>query len=414
MRRFSCAIFISHRYVSVFRPHIHLSPCVICDAAAGDSQETFGTSPSCDFPPPNFFPLPDVRNDCVVEQTSHGWSTTLERRREGLKKWLQKEHEWVGGHRMVNSAYLESCWEAFCNPARTLTKDEIAGTIDFLAQFCEVKLDDVPSETSASSNSMRQETEQPQCQNSVPGRVCHGKEEMSKNVFLTHVQRSMSALADIERQLLFQRTLLDFLCVTNSLSVPLFLCCGTALGAHREGYFIPHDNDIDVGVFYEDLQRLGGTMEEDAQSAVVSLLSHVALDGHFVLLDICGTVEKGLELRFLHHETRVALDLNVYYPPLAEDAALISQFGPFVWTASHYEDAGSRRHGMYRYRHASFREALVRLPFCDPAVASRADGFLVPPVSYLVEYFGEDWRTPRAYTYTEGLQNGEYKNIIEE
>ncbi|RNF02573.1 uncharacterized protein Tco025E_08356 [Trypanosoma conorhini] len=400
-------------HVAVFRPHIHSSPCAICDAAAEASQGTRGVPPPSGFPPPTSSTSARVVTRLVVGPPGSGWPTTVERRREGLKIWLQRQGEWDEGRCGVNVSHLQKCWEAFCDPTRTPTKDDIAGTVDFLDQFCEVKLEAAPTATPSASHSMPQAREQPQPQNLVSGNASHAKEE-SENAFLTRIQTSMSAPADIERQGIFQRTLLDFREVANNNNLPFFLCCGTALGAHREGFFIPHDKDIDVGVFYEDLQRLGGAVEGDAQSAVISLLSQVALDGHFVLLDVCGTVEKGLELRFLHHETRVALDLNVYYPPLAEDAELVAQCGPFIWTASHYEAAASRRHGMYRYRHAPFREALIRLPFCDPAAGSRAEGFFVPPTSYLLEYFGVGWRTPREYTYTEALQNGEYKNIVEE
>ncbi|ESL09450.1 hypothetical protein TRSC58_02827 [Trypanosoma rangeli SC58] len=410
------ALAASLHRAAVFQPHFHSSPCVICNAAvtaAAASPDACSISPPGVFSPPTTSPSAQVVTNSVVNPTSRGWSTILERRREGLELWLRRRKEWVDEQRGLDKLRLQNCWEAFCDFTRTLTKDDIAGTIDFLDQFCEVEPEERPTATPSSSHSMRQAKGQPQRQEPVSNSVFHGKEG-SENVFLTYVQTLMPAPADIERQERFQRTLLDFREVANDLDLPFFVCCGTALGAHREGYFIPHDKDIDVGVFYEDLQSLAGTVEGDAQRAVVSLLSHVALGGQFVLLDICGTVEKGLELRFLHHETRVALDLNVYYPPLAEDTELVTQSGPFIWTASHYEAAASRRHGMYRYRHAPFGESLSRLPFCDPAVASQAEGFLVPPTSYFVEYFGEDWRTPREYTYTEALRNGEYKNIIEE
>ncbi|RNF11510.1 hypothetical protein TraAM80_00837 [Trypanosoma rangeli] len=417
MRPSSRALAALLHHAAVFQPHIHSSPCVICDAAvtaAAASQDACGISPPRVLSPPTISASAQAVTHSIVNPTSQGWSTTLERRREGLELWLQRRKEWVEKQHGMDKLRLQNCWEAFCDFTRTLTKDDIAGTIDFLDQFCEVELEErKPTATPSGSHSMYQAKGQPQHQKSVSNSLFHGKEG-SENVFLTYIQTSMSAPADIERQRRFQRTILDFREVANDLGLPFFVCCGTALGAHREGYFIPHDKDIDVGVFYEDLQRLGGTVEEDAQRAVVSLLSRVALSGHFVLFDICGAVEKGLELRFLHHETLVALDLNVYYTPLAEDAELVTQSGPFIWTASHYEAAASRRHGMYRYRHAPFCESLSRLPFCDPAEASQAEGFLVPPTSYLVEYFGEDWRTPREYTYTEALRNGEYKNIVEE
>jgi len=42
--------------------------------------------------------------------------------------------------------------------------------------------------------------------------------------------------------------------VLDWVDLPFFLIQGTALGAHREGRFIPHDKDIDVGCLQEHLQ----------------------------------------------------------------------------------------------------------------------------------------------------------------
>ncbi|KEG10975.1 hypothetical protein DQ04_03091010 [Trypanosoma grayi] len=332
--------------------------------------------------------------------------TVVEQRRQALQQWMKKEGKWglTEEEGTEEETYLRECWEALNDPARVITDDDLVGAINYLDSQCEVKIDGIMD----GATSPLQEAQHP------PSDRLNTEEELAENAFLVRVKASLAAAEDIERQLRFQRTLLDFREVMNSFGLSFFLCCGTALGAHREGYFIPHDNDIDVGVFYEDLQRLGSAEVGDMQLNLVSLLSHIALDSRFVLFDICGTVERGLELRLLHHVTRVSLDLNVYYPPLAEDAALVSQYGPFVWAASHYEDAAARRHGMYRYRHAPFRATLQRMPFCDTAAASGAEGFAVVPQEYLLEYFGADWRTPRKYAYAEGLRNGDYKNIIEE
>jgi hypothetical protein len=49
--------------------------------------------------------------------------------------------------------------------------------------------------------------------------------------------------------------LIDVKAVMEGAGIPVFLHWGTLLGAVREKGFIPHDNDIDVGFFYSDLDR---------------------------------------------------------------------------------------------------------------------------------------------------------------
>ena len=43
--------------------------------------------------------------------------------------------------------------------------------------------------------------------------------------------------------------------VMKELNIPYHLNSGSALGAHREKGYIPHDDDIDVGVFYNDILK---------------------------------------------------------------------------------------------------------------------------------------------------------------
>ncbi|RHW68316.1 LicD family [Trypanosoma brucei equiperdum] len=397
-----------------FRPHIHRHPCTICSSAVTQYQDATETTSAdiCDDK--------NIRND--IHSASHascfnylssdkaatatpaslhfrdrqpsGWSgralgaTVCESRRAALNEWLgMMQNAAKTTQSQPEDAYLQQCWQAFRDPSWALTDREMEGAIELLDRQCEF---------------------QKSCTTSDKCLVGE-----SANSFLMRLRGGNVHSVDEERQLSFQRTLLEFRDLANTIKLPFFLCCGTALAAHREGYFIPHDVDIDVGVFYEDLQDLG-----DPQKAVVGLLSHAALGGRFVLFDVCGTVEKGLELRFLHSETQVPIDLNVYYQPLPQDDKIVAEFGPFVWTATYYESSATRRHGMYRYRHAPFRAAMKHMSFCD-TMASSSDptntvGFLVPPESYVEECYGKDWRTPRRFTYAEGLQNGGFANIIDE
>ena len=40
------------------------------------------------------------------------------------------------------------------------------------------------------------------------------------------------------------------------------------------------------------------------------------------------------------------------------------------------------------------------------------DYYAVPPVSYLVEGYGEDWVTPKQFSYASGITDGHYANCV--
>jgi hypothetical protein len=254
----------------------------------------------------------------------------------------------------------------------------------------------------------------------------------SENLFEKHVRRVFPCdSAAVAKQLIFQDALLSIREVLDMQGIPFFLACGTALGARRNGCFIPYDEDIDLGVMYSVLcsktphTANAAAGEEDvalpsfahsnlqrAQDRLYRLMLALASDGSFLVFDVCGAVEKGLELRVLHTPSNARIDINLYYPPVpGSDDALIRAGGPFVWASSFYEAANQRAHQMYRYHHRPFDAELTQLPFCIRT--PDAEGFWVPPVRYLVENYGSDWETPKQYSYKEGLSR-EFRNIIAE
>ena len=55
------------------------------------------------------------------------------------------------------------------------------------------------------------------------------------------------------KELKFKKVLESAKKALDSINISFHLHAGTALGAHREKTFIPHDHDIDLAVFYEDV-----------------------------------------------------------------------------------------------------------------------------------------------------------------
>ena len=83
--------------------------------------------------------------------------------------------------------------------------------------------------------------------------------------------------------------------ILDDLKVPYFLSNGTLIGCIRDGDLIPHDSDIDLGIFIEDYR--------------VDILQ-AFLDKGFVIHGIFGTPENGLEYSL---RRKVKLDIFFYY-----------------------------------------------------------------------------------------------------
>lgn len=135
-----------------------------------------------------------------------------------------------------------------------------------------------------------------------------------------------------------------------------FLADGTLLGAIREGGFIAHDLDTDLGLFAEELRP-------EMAGAVVAR--------GFRIKHQLGMPDRGFQWSFVRH--RVKTDVFVYYL-----------------------EAGLRYHAAWwkkltvpiRYEYPAFelkRVAFLGTPFWAPA----------DPMAFLERKYGPDWRTPK-------------------
>jgi hypothetical protein len=288
------------------------------------------------------------------------------------------------------------------NPAITISPSETAAFQDYLAGIHEAEFSDADYDRFALflDKTMQLAADDASVEGSDPASPKLVKPGTEKE------RRFLTTLKEVQR-------------CFESAQLPWFVTCGTALGCIREGRFIPHDDDIDIGIHFTDLVEAGsGPIDttsatqvqiDAARTRALDVLAHIGNSSRLVCFDVLGAVERGFQLRLQDPETGVLVDVNVYYTDLDDTATATGGGGGhphrFVWTATHYAESAKRKHGMYRYRN-SFPLELRETGFYDLRVRC-------PTEQYLVEYFGTDWRTPKVFNYDQGLA-GEYRNIIPE
>jgi hypothetical protein len=142
--------------------------------------------------------------------------------------------------------------------------------------------------------------------------------------------------------------------ILNRLKVKYWLDCGTLLSAVREGRQDPQDDDISI-------------MAEDV-GIVAQNLSKFIKKG-FRIHQVYSHPNMGItEISFRRNER--AFDIFIYYPK-----------GKFIYAVSWYD-----RH-IYR-----------KLPIVEQTkTIILFDKFPIPQddENYLINYYGEDWRTPK-------------------
>lgn len=157
---------------------------------------------------------------------------------------------------------------------------------------------------------------------------------------------------------------------------PWYVVSGTFLGLHREGGFLPHDYDIDVGINGEDIDvdELVSVLQVNPKFTIKKVDLHVEItqDEHSLLY-----LDKVPALVKLIHKNGLNLDVFI-----------------------HYTDNGRCWHGsiIHRWENSPFslvRAELEGVPVNAPEDADR----------YLTENYG-DWRTPvKEFDCTTGTPN---------
>ena len=162
----------------------------------------------------------------------------------------------------------------------------------------------------------------------------------------------------------------------QAITMPWYVISGTFLGAVREGTFLAHDYDIDIGIHAEDF--------DDA-----ALRAQIAAAPDLVLVNT--STHRDLALR------PDGLWTGVERPALSR---LLHASGIGIDVFVHHLDGDQRWHGSAKHRWNNLEFALADytiagLPVRGPADADR----------YLTENYG-DWRTPvKAFNCSTGTPN---------
>ena len=184
----------------------------------------------------------------------------------------------------------------------------------------------------------------------------------------------------------FKKVLESARVALNSIKMPFHISDGTALGARRERNFIKNDHDIDLAVFKKDANTVS-----KANKIIKCMKKH-----GFRLKNRLGNLNIGFECQF--EKDRVPLDI------FWVDTEGIYK-GKKVFVASSYFDLcddlpnGVCVWGVSPYRVQSIN-FLGKKYFCLPKKT-------------LVEKYGRDWKIPKSYSYSEGLE-GEYKGMLKD
>jgi hypothetical protein len=189
-----------------------------------------------------------------------------------------------------------------------------------------------------------------------------------------------------QKDLEFNEVLVSAKKALDSIGVPFHLHAGTSLGAHRERAFIPHDHDIDVGVFYKDAntpQKL-----EKIEKALIK--------NGFDILGYEGILERGYELQV--EKNGIGLDLFWVYEGEYRGKK-------YYLISSYYGECDKLVFNtcVWGYR-----------PYRVQNIDFLGHKYKVVPKKTLVDMYGKDWKTPKKFGYFEGITSGGYKGFLKD
>jgi hypothetical protein len=172
----------------------------------------------------------------------------------------------------------------------------------------------------------------------------------------------------------------------DSANIEFHLHYGTSLGAYRERDFIQHDDDIDLAVFYRDVNT----------KAKFEILKSAMVEHGFTIEATLGKLERGQEINF--SKNNVSLDIFFVYEGKYrnKDYYIISSYYGMCDKLKHKTCVWGYK--PYKVKNIEFLGAKYK----------------IVPKDMLVEMYGKDWETPKKYNYFDGITQGHYKGFLKD
>ena len=151
------------------------------------------------------------------------------------------------------------------------------------------------------------------------------------------------------------------------------------MGQYRDNKFIPHDQDIDLGIIHNKFNP--------------NIKNKIEKSGKFRLIHELGNIEDSYESSYSHNNG-TKIDLFIHYPIKKNNYYVASFFGLC--------DDKKEKYCKWHYP----IKGLKKVKFYNKT-------YLVPKNSkeYLIKAYGKDFMIPKSFSYWDGLE-GNYRNLI--
>ena len=154
----------------------------------------------------------------------------------------------------------------------------------------------------------------------------------------------------------------DTLAVCRSLGLRPFLVCGTLLGHYRDGGWIPHDDDVDLGLLASEFQRRAEIVEAMRRRGYVVRANDAYLVSFHrpglpaVFLDICSFYERDGRIAFSIEEPEQGRRYTYHFPRgIFEEFRAVRFLGRFdVWIPVRTEEFLTVAYGDWRVPQTAF------------------------------------------------------------
>ena len=138
----------------------------------------------------------------------------------------------------------------------------------------------------------------------------HGSLTDAKREFFLSLPPASGDLRILQQALTILLIKLDHICRSNGITY--FLCAGTLLGANRHKGFVPWDDDVDVFMLREEVEKLRRVMKDDAEFSLPVYIYRFEDSPHYIR-----------HVRFAYNDGRLRDERDARQPSVFIDIFLL-------------------------------------------------------------------------------------------